>query len=139
MTIPPELTWVVGVGVSILAILMAAVWKIVDGGAKRMEQMLSAHTAAEAQDLSDIRSATVAMQAMGAELEQRISRIEAHRDQIPTVSMVHQLSIAVTQLAGKVETVDAANTAKIEAMRVMGDRLEIVVRRIEDFLSSRSR
>jgi hypothetical protein len=139
VTIPPELTWVVGVGVSILAILMAAVWKIVDGGAKRMEQMLSAHTAAEAQDLSDIRSATVAMQAMGAELEQRISRIEAHRDQIPTVSMVHQLSIAVTQLAGKVETVDAANTAKIEAMRVMGDRLEIVVRRIEDFLSSRSR
>lgn len=139
MTISPELSWIVGVGLSILAILMTAVWKIVDSGSKRMEHMLSAHTASEAQDLSDIRSATVAMQAMGAELEQRVSRIEAHRDQLPTVSMVHQLSIAVTQLTGKVETVDAAHSAKIESMRVMGERLEIVVRRIEDFLSSRSR
>lgn len=127
-----------GIYLAINTAFLGACWMVVRHALSGVRGMLAAHAGAEADTLRRLEDSIEASAEAAARAAGRIERLEARSEQLPTVSMVHQLSISVTQLAGKVETVEVAASAKIEAMRVMGERLDIIVRRIEDYLASRN-
>lgn len=137
MVLSQEMVWVIGVGLTVLGLMTACIWRVVDGGASKLQQMLSDHVSSESADISAVREAAEDMARSFADLTNRVARLEARQEGLPSMSAVHQVSLAVTQLTGRVEAIDGVMRARIEAVETLTRRVELIVHRQEQYMLGR--
>lgn len=125
----------ISVGLTMLALTVGVIWRIVDGGTRRMQDRIEAHTVSEAMTLTRLSNATDEFRILTASLVSRVERLEARQESLPSHNDVHQVSMALAHLAGEFKGM----TSRLDGVDKVIERLDSITKRQEDYLLSRAK